>query len=79
MPHLREYNNRIIPAKVVGDPYPGYHPQEDKYGRRTEDCPIDADQDRSKVRVPRRRYGFRLIGHDNWQGNPETSGRVISR
>ena len=32
IPHLREYNNYIVPTKVVGYPYPGYDPQEDKDG-----------------------------------------------
>ena len=63
----------------MGYPYSGYHTQADKYGRRTEDCPIDADYDGSKIRVPKRRYGLRLIGHDNSRMNSETDGRTISR
>ena len=49
--HLGKTNDGIIPAEIVGNPYPRDQPQTYQYRRGTKDSPVDANEHRTKVSV----------------------------
>ena len=49
--HLGKSNDGIVPAKIVGDPYPRNQAQTDEYGGGTKDGPVDANEHRTEIRV----------------------------
>lgn len=59
--HLGKTDNRIIPAKVVCDPYPRNQSQTHKYSCRTKDSPVDGNEHRAKISVARRGYYLCMV------------------
>ena len=51
--HLGKSNDGIVPAKIVGDPYPRNQAQTDEYRGGTKDGPVDANEHRTEIPVAR--------------------------
>ena len=75
--HLRETDDRIVPAEIVCNPYPGDQPQTYKYSGGTKDSPVDANEHRTKIPVARR-GNYLCFVHCNGKHGLTETGRCES-